>query len=908
MMLSDLEFNDWCRKMSLSIEAKALIQRIRTSPPYRNVGSNGKNVRCFFPSRKMGVTIQCESHRNELAAAYELEHDNDVLEYYDQPGQIKLVYLAKNSKRVGTSHCPDFFVLRKGCAGWEECKEESELDQLREKSPNRYLRDESGNWTSPPAEEYSKRHGFYYRIRSSKNINWIFQRNIQFLQDYLLHEHSTIPEVKPDVFEIISLTGRITLEELFVKTEKEISRDEIYYMIATGGIFVDLKSAPLVEPEKVQVFANEESSAAWTKMFQSSKSLPAVRKPYVDISPGLTLEWDGQSWQVLNVGETAVSISRENRLVELPLSSFQDLVRTGRVNNLPAQTEVKENSQLLEKLGANKKDLEVANSRYDIISDYLRHKVLPTDGKPTRTLFHHLAAFRQAEAEHGCGYIGLLPKKRSGNRLRKLPPETLNLLHQFIEERYKNIRQMRMFEVHSMYVQSCEQQGLLAASYRTFVNEIKRLDRYATTLKRKGPVAAYKHEPFYWTLEMTTPRHGDRPFEICHVDHTQLDIELVCPYTKENLGRPWMTIMMDAYSRRGLAAYVTHDPPSFRSCMMAIRECVRRFGRLPQILVVDGGKDLNSIYMRALMAYFRCLVKVRPGKKPRYGSVCERLFGTTNTQFTQNLLGNTQLTKNVREVTKDFDPKEHAAWTPERFYIRFCEYLYDVYDNLKHSALGNSPRETFLSQMAKTGDRSQRYIPWNSDFFVATLPTTPRGQAKVIPNIGTKINNIYYWCEAFRDPKVEGTTVAVRYDPFDAGTAYAFVRDQWIQCQSEYFSIFHGRSEREIRTASEELRKRLKRDSKSLYTTAKQLGAFLLNVQDEEKVLLQQRRDRAGKQIINSINQGFESAYPESDDNLELTAGKLSLPEPQNNPPAEEAVQGDTQVETNSEIEVFGEY
>ena len=38
----------------------------------------------------MGVTIQFESHKNELARIRELEYDPEVLEYYDQPPSIKL--------------------------------------------------------------------------------------------------------------------------------------------------------------------------------------------------------------------------------------------------------------------------------------------------------------------------------------------------------------------------------------------------------------------------------------------------------------------------------------------------------------------------------------------------------------------------------------------------------------------------------------------------------------------------------------------------------------------------------------------------------------------------------------------------------------------------------------------------
>jgi hypothetical protein len=38
-----------------------------------------------YPSKKMGVTIQFESQSVELGAIYLMEHDESVLEYYDQP-------------------------------------------------------------------------------------------------------------------------------------------------------------------------------------------------------------------------------------------------------------------------------------------------------------------------------------------------------------------------------------------------------------------------------------------------------------------------------------------------------------------------------------------------------------------------------------------------------------------------------------------------------------------------------------------------------------------------------------------------------------------------------------------------------------------------------------------------------
>jgi hypothetical protein len=70
------------------MEGRSVIHQIRSSDPARRVGGGHRNVSGRYPSKKMGVTIQFESHRVELARIYELEHDPDVLEYWDQPPQF----------------------------------------------------------------------------------------------------------------------------------------------------------------------------------------------------------------------------------------------------------------------------------------------------------------------------------------------------------------------------------------------------------------------------------------------------------------------------------------------------------------------------------------------------------------------------------------------------------------------------------------------------------------------------------------------------------------------------------------------------------------------------------------------------------------------------------------------------
>ena len=146
------------------------------------------------------------------------------------------------------------------------------------------------------------------------------------------------------------------------------------------------------------------------------------------------------------------------------------------------------------------------------------------------------------------------------------------------------------------------------------------------------------------------------------------------------LGRPWLTLLTDAFSRRILALYLTFDAPSYRSCMMVMRECVRRHARLPQIIVVDGGKEFQSAYFETLLARYECTKKTRPPRSLVSAPSVNGYSGTANTQFIHNLKGNTQVTRLVRQVTQSVNPKRQAVWPFEELQRRLTEYAYEVYD------------------------------------------------------------------------------------------------------------------------------------------------------------------------------------------------------------------------------------
>lgn len=854
------QFEQWVARLQISEAGQKIIEKVRSSEPSRRVGGGSKNVSGRYPSRKMGVTIQFESHRVELPIIYQLEHDEDVLEFYDQPPQIKLDYQASNGRRLGVLHTPDFFVIRTNSAGWEECKTEQDLKKLSEKNPNRYFYSQEDNqWHCPPGKVYADQFGLYYRIRSDREINWVMQRNFLFLEDYYRSESLAVEEaITQSLLAIVSSQPGITLAEL-LNSSTGAKSDDIYILITQQQIYTDLNTTPLAEPERCLIFRDEQTASAYRLIVeQPSVSLPAISS-VVNVVTGTTVSWDGKGLNIIHVGETEIILGGENnQLIELKIAVFENLVRQGKIKSLQTSENRAISSESWQRFyQASPEDQEEALERYKTIEPYLNGHPPENETIPTRTIRHWKAKYLTAIQEYGCGYIGLLSyRSAKGNRQRKLPEDTLAIMEKFILEDYETLKQKRMWEVYGALVLACEQSAVIVPSYKAFTKEVKRRTGYEQTKKRQGRRAAYEYESFYWELTQTTPRHGDRPFEIGHIDHTKLDIELVCSRTGRNLGRPWATFLVDAYSRRLLAVYLTFDSPSYRSCLMVLRICVKRHGRLPQIIVVDNGAEFHSRYFETLLALGEYTKKNRPPAKSRFGSVCERLFGTSNTQFVHNLLGNTQITRNVRQVTKSVNPKNQAVWTLGLLYEYLCAWAYEVYDTKEHPALFQSPRDAFAAGMVIGGSRVHRMIPYDENFQILTLATTLKGKAKVQVGRGVKINYIYYWSNSFRDPQIENTSVHIKFDPFNICIAYAYVRGQWVQCISQYYAELQGRSEKELKLASIELRKRFSNHAQQSKVSAKNLAEFLASVEAQEALLKQRSRDVEVKEVFGIIEGG----------------------------------------------------
>ncbi|WP_181300279.1 DDE-type integrase/transposase/recombinase [Rhodanobacter sp. PCA2] len=132
--LSDIE--RFIRRFDLK-HPQANYLRSAAAAPARAVGQTGYPcVVTDFQSRKMGKAIACESRTGEYRYALELEWDEQIEAFFDQPPQVDVRRTTKRGERL-CAYYPDFLVLKHtGAISVVQVKLAEQLDALVERSPD----------------------------------------------------------------------------------------------------------------------------------------------------------------------------------------------------------------------------------------------------------------------------------------------------------------------------------------------------------------------------------------------------------------------------------------------------------------------------------------------------------------------------------------------------------------------------------------------------------------------------------------------------------------------------------------------------------------------------------------------------------------------------------------------------
>jgi putative transposase len=103
------------------------------------------------------------------------------------------------------------------------------------------------------------------------------------------------------------------------------------------------------------------------------------------------------------------------------------------------------------------------------------------------------------------------------------------------------------------------------------------------------------------------------------------------------IARPWLTIVIDDYSRAIAGYYLGFDPPSSTRTALALRQAIWRKGHshwhvcgIPEVLYTDNGSDFTSKHIEQVAVDLKIrLVFSTPGKPQGRGRI-ERFFRTVN--------------------------------------------------------------------------------------------------------------------------------------------------------------------------------------------------------------------------------------------------------------------------------------
>lgn len=830
MTLSDKDLERAFEAMGLPEPGRALVRTIRSSPPAR-AGNGATNVTGRHPSQKTRQTIQYESRSGEGFACLLYEAAPEVRWFCDQPYKLSVPYEVPGSKRTHIEHTPDFLVIREergpeGTSVWsitfEEWRMSERLERLALGDSGRWQRRSDGTWTHRPVEAFLADLGLSYRLQVIDQMPPLLARNYDILADHFTEPVTLAPEQRTLALEAVNARPGCTLAELRAQVPS-ISVDEAYALIAGRQVHTDLGAALLTDHEHVRLYTRPEVAAL-------VKAAPlAVDRGELVIESGARVRWGEQVCEILNVSEQDIFLAIEGRGQAVPRRDFLRWVEEGKVVGLSDGRQDLAGHLIQRDPAA----MEVAQTRLKIIEPFVATGTYPI----SRTHQRWIAQYRQAETLYGSGLVGLVPGwENGGNRTERLGEETEQLAAKVIKEQLLRPDQIAIRKAWSIFKLECQQAGIPAMALSTFHQRYKLIKQADRLRARVGGKAAHGAE-MRSAASSPLSVHGDYSYARVHVDHTVLDLMTVDSKTGEGLGRPVLSLAVCARSRRIVGKVLSYGAPSTRTLLLMVRDLVARNGKLPTTVITDHGREFRSTYFQALMAAYKVRLEYRRSGKPRDGGPVEAAFRKFNTDLINNLVGNTQITKNVRQMGPEHRPEARAIWT-------YAELDALIDDHIAwHNAqvvpvLGASPDDIHRRDAEKAGARAFRGIALTPAFKALTALVPRRTPRAKVSRDGVRVNNLDYWCDAFRQPGVEGSYVDVRYEPFNARIAYARVNKVWHACVAQYREL-EGRTDKELIAASVELRARLGK-SASPY----EIAAHLQRVQAKEADLADEQRRR----------------------------------------------------------------
>lgn len=447
-------------------------------------------------------------------------------------------------------------------------------------------------------------------------------------------------------------------------------------------------------------------------------------------------------------------------------------------------------------------ELAKAEEKYKAIEPLLLGKHIPNNtvpkraeetGIPARSLYRWLSAYQKTSS-----IIGLLDYKRGWTKGRsRLNEQQEKVIAEVIENFYLTKVRPTIEQTCKEVYRICLKQNIEKPAKDSIRLRIKQVsEKEALSRRGKRELARNRFNPTPYQFP-----DADKPLRVVQIDHTPVDLILVDNKDRKPIGRPYLTLAIDVYSRVVTGYYLSLDAPSVTSVAMCVARSIlpkesllsdfnidaewKVFG-YPYKIHVDNGSDFRSKTFAKACQLHNIQLEFRPVARPRYGGHIERLMGTFMREV-HSLNGTTFSNIQKRD---GYNSVKEASFTLDEFESWLLTFITKVYNKRMHSAINMSPYAKW--EIGIYGDEDAEGIgvpPYPTDSKTLLLDFMPEFE-RTVQHFGVTIDGLKYYdtCLNFyinqKDEKGKKKEFIFRRDPRDISKIWFY--DPQLK---EYFPV-----------------------------------------------------------------------------------------------------------------------
>jgi putative transposase len=512
---------------------------------------------------------------------------------------------------------------------------------------------------------------------------------------------------------------------------------------------------------------------------------------FLVIVPGVPVESGGKRYKITEVLDFDAVLAEEEgtgKKHRLFIKDIQPVTRPASESPDDKEPDVLDLSTIPDELWQE------ARHRLEIIRPLLRQGRQSAAGvaeQARAARVHTATIYRWIDAFERTGQLSaLLPTRPHGGKGKsRLPPNTESIIQATIEDFYLNKQKRSVQKTCDEVMRRCRNAGVEPPHPMTVRYRIAKMSDEDKLRRREGDKKAREQ---FAPIKAHFPG-ADYPLAVVQIDHTPLDIILVDDVNRRPVGRPWLTLAVDVFSRMIVGLYVSFDSPGDLATGLCIAHSIlpkdnwlARYGittpwpcwGVMKKIHVDNAKEFRGKMLRRACEEYSIELAFRPVKTPNYGGHIERLLGTLLKEI-HNLPGTTF--SNPRE-RGTYNANANAALTLFEFEKWLATYIVEDYHQRVHSALLTSPLKKYEEGIFGTKEQPGPGLPARLvDEERLRLDFMPFEERTVQP-YGIVIEEIHYYHDVLRrfinakdpDQKHLKRKFVFKYDPRDMSVIYFF--------------------------------------------------------------------------------------------------------------------------------------